>query len=87
MKKKNLFLFQDLVTLVGKWWKYGVIVESHNFMLNVASGLEQVMPKNQLCHVVRTNAQNSFLVDTGTSLVAPSFSEADPGLQKQKKLP
>ena len=55
----------DLVNLVVKWWKFGVIVASHSFMSNVDPGLQPVKLKNWLCLAAKINVPNLYHVGIG----------------------
>ena len=58
----------DLVNLVVKWWKFGVIVASHSFMSNVDPGLQPVKLKNWSCLAAKINVQNLYHVGIGMNL-------------------
>ena len=55
----------DLVNLVVKWWKFGVIVASHSFMSNVDPGLQPVKLKNWSCLAAKINVLNLYHVVIG----------------------
>ena len=55
----------DLVNLVVKWWKFGVIVASHSFMSNVDPGLQPVKLKNWSCLAAKINVPNLYHVVIG----------------------
>ena len=55
----------DLVNLVVKWWKFGVIVASHSFMSNVDPGLQPVKLKNWLCLAAKISVPNLYHVGIG----------------------
>ena len=55
----------DLVNLVVKWWRFGVIVASHSFMSNVDPGLQPVKLKDWSCLAAKINVPNLYHVGIG----------------------
>ena len=55
----------EIATLAVKWWKFGVIAQLLNYMLNVVNGLQLMMPRNWKWPVVRTSVQKAWLAVIG----------------------